>query len=278
MNRDIRYAGNHRGQETESIFRPGRPGPFQVSMTAFLKIDECDVCKRSLPWEWVPVVLLGGKPLAGTGVWCSQLSGRLCPACQGDVEHRRQDERLAQVRRRELVQLLGGEKPFREFTFERYQVASGNRLAFERCSNFDPESDNLYLWGPCGVGKTHLAYATARRCSEKTLKVAILPVCTLSRKTRMKEPAEEQRVIDELINADLLILDDLGAGPNTSYSQQLLQEILDARDFRDRAGLVVTSGYSLDGLAQKMGHDATPSRLAGMCREGGWRTRRKQRR
>jgi DNA replication protein DnaC len=55
--------------------------------------------------------------------------------------------------------------------------------------------------------------------------------------------------------AEVLLLDDLGTGQETAYSRQILQEILDGRDFQDRPGLVVTSSYSLDGLAQKMGHD-----------------------
>ena len=37
------------------------------------------------------------------------------------------------------------------------------------------------------------------------------------------------------------------------------------RDFSDRAGLVVTSAYSLGALAEKLGEDTIPSRLAGMC-------------
>jgi chromosomal replication initiation ATPase DnaA len=52
---------------------------------------------------------------------------------------------------------LGGEKPYREFTFERYKVTPGNRRAYERSKTFDPAAENLYLWGPSGVGKTHLA-------------------------------------------------------------------------------------------------------------------------
>jgi DNA replication protein DnaC len=160
---------------------------------------------------------------------------------------------------------LGGEKPYREFTFERYQISPENRQAYDRAKHFDPAGDNLYLWGPCGVGKTHLACGAARRCFEETLSVRLLPAYQLSRKTRMKEPDQEQTIIDDFNRADVLVLDDLGAGPDTAHSRQILQEILDGRDFHDRVGLIVTSSYSLDALAQKMGHDSIPSRLAGMC-------------
>ncbi len=168
--------------------------------------------------------------------------------------------------RRQSVELLGGEKPYREFTFEKYEIAPGNRLAYERAKHLNTAADSLYLWGPCGVGKTHLAWAAARRCFEETLSVTILRVAHLSRKVRMKDPEHEQAAIDEFVRADVLVLDDLGSGPDTAFSRQILQEILDGRDFSDRAGLVVTSKYSLDQLAMRLMDDSIPSRLSGFCR------------
>jgi DNA replication protein DnaC len=234
-------------------------------MTAFLKIDECQECHRQLPWEWAPVVLLGNQPMAGTGVWRSQLLDRQCPACIAALEAKRESEQRAVLMRMKLLGLLGGEKPYREFTFKRFVMTPGNRIAFERSRDFNPAVENLYLWGPCGVGKTHLASACARRCLEETLSVEILRAGQLSRKLRMKDPDQEQTAVDQFIGKDVLVMDDLGTGPNSAYSQQILQEILDGRDFADRAGLVITSKYSLGVLAEKLNDDTIPSRLAGMC-------------
>jgi DNA replication protein DnaC len=234
-------------------------------MTAFLKIDDCKACRRSLPWEWVPAIALGGKALAGTGVWRSQLSGGVCPPCLAALERKLQDEQRARAMQRDLVQLLGGEKPYREFTFQRFEIAPGNQLAYERSKNFNPATNNLYLWGPCGVGKTHLAYAIARTCFEQTLSVTILLPSQLSRKVRMKDPEREQLAIDEFVRAEALVLDDMGMGNETPFSRQVFQEILDGRNFTDRAGLVVTSKYSLSTLAEKLNDDTIASRLAGMC-------------
>lgn len=234
-------------------------------MTAFLKIDDCEGCHRALPWEWTPAVLLGGRRLAGTGVWRSQLTDGVCPACIAAVEAQQDKQYHALNLRRELVDLLGGEKPYREFTLARYRVTPGNQLAYARSENFNPASDNLYLWGPCGVGKTHLAWAIARKFLEETLSVTIVRAFQLSRRVRMREPEQEQAGIDGFARAQVLVVDDLGIGPDTAFSRQILQEILDARDFNDRTGLVVTSQYSLDALADKLFTDSICSRLAGMC-------------
>jgi DNA replication protein DnaC len=203
--------------------------------------------------------------MAGTGLWRSQLMDRRCPACNDAMEKEREQNERAVQRRAQWVELSGGQKPCREFTFERYRVAPGNELAYERCHTFNPAAENLYLWGPCGVGKTHLAYAAAGRCFDETLSVVIQPAAQLTRKVRMKDPVQEQASIDQFVGADVLLLDDFGIGPDTPFSRQLQQEILDRRDFADRAGLILTSRYSLDALAEKLGDDSIPSRLAGMC-------------
>jgi hypothetical protein len=61
-------------------------------------------------------------------------------------------------------------------------------------------------------------------------------------------------------------LDDFGRSNDTPYARLVLQEILDARDFRDRGGLVVTSRYSPGAVACRLNDDTIPARLAAMCR------------
>jgi DNA replication protein DnaC len=232
-------------------------------VTAFLKIDRCAGCQRELPWEWVPQIDLGGRILAGTGVWRSGLVDDLCEACAKERECQAARQVLTRTRRDRLIALLGGPKPFREFTFERYRVQPGNRTALEAALAFDTRSSNLCFWGAGGVGKTHLAYAIARRAFWQGRSVVVTTPAKVVRRLRLRPPEEEQHVLDTLISADVLVLDGLGSGPESPYLRQLLEEVLDGRDFRDTGGLVVASRMSpLQLIHANIG---CASRVQAMC-------------
>jgi DNA replication protein DnaC len=235
-------------------------------MTAFLKIDQCKSCQQAVAWDWLDPVVLRGRQLPGTGVWRSALVDGLCSTCWDRAEATREQTRRSARQREHLIELLGGSKPYREFTFERLRVTAGNREASEAAKRFDPARENLYLWGPGRVGKTHLAIAIARTCFERGGAIKLATPFQLVRQLRMKAPDEEQQAIDGFVRADVLLLDDFGRGMDTSYGRLALQEILDGRDFNDRGGLVVTSRYFPNIVARRLNDDAIPSRLTDMCK------------
>jgi DNA replication protein DnaC len=234
-------------------------------MTAFLRIDRCSACHQDTPWEFVPPILVTGKPLAGTGVWRSALVDEMCPGClERSAVARQKNRRGSLLRNRFIAQI--GIKPYREFTFEKYRVTAGNREAFQLAERFDPSTDNLYLWGSCGVGKTHLAVAILRRWFARGASFALVTPSRLLRKLRMRSPEEEQQTLDAFIRVDVLVLDDFGNGGETLFARQTLQEILDGRDHADRRGLVVTASSSPLDLGRNTTHRALYSRLSALCR------------
>jgi hypothetical protein len=99
-------------------------------MNAFLKLDRCCNCRQELSWEWVPPILLSGRPLAGTGVWRSALTDGRCPACfESHVESLARETKARLLRQRFVAEV--GVVPYRDFTFERFRVHRGNQVAFE---------------------------------------------------------------------------------------------------------------------------------------------------
>lgn len=206
-----------------------------------------------------------------------------CPGCGSEVrpfhidssghcficyENRRKNERaqaFEQERASVMAAKLGGYKAL-SFTYESFVVAEGNQDAFDAASGFDFQTDNLYLFGACGTGKTHLACMVAREAIEKHLRAEYIQPGRLLRRVRGKTGAEEQAEIDRLAGLDVLVLDDLGAEKDTEYAIQILYEVVDGRVMSYRNGLVITSNLPLPELARKLGDDRLPSRLAGLCK------------
>lgn len=243
-----------------------RRGQSRGNMDIYPETDRCLYCQADVPLDWVAPVNCNGKLLAGTGTWRSPLTDGRCSDCERTATATiRERTRQFQLHLR-LIKLAGGEKPYREFRFESFEVTPSNELAYARAKGFNPVRENLYLWGSCGVGKTHLAFAIARRFCEEGRSVDVLRPPQFMRRVRLKEPDEEQRAITGISRAEVLVIDDLGIGNDTAYARQIFQEILDGRDYNYLSGLVVTSKYSLDALAAKLDDDTISSRLAGMCR------------
>jgi DNA replication protein DnaC len=164
-----------------------------------------------------------------------------------------------------LIEGLGGAKPYKTFTLDKFVDSPGVHRAFEAIKRFDPKRDNLYLSGVCGVGKTFLGCLAARRAIEANKRAIVLKSCDILRRTRGRSSVEEEREIRHIVGYPLLVLDDLGVEKVSEYTLQIIYEIVDRRDMQDRQGLIVTSNLSLEALAEKLGDDRLPSRLSGLC-------------
>jgi DNA replication protein DnaC len=160
-----------------------------------------------------------------------------------------------------MVRMMGV-KGYEQFTFETYRQNARNRAGLEACKAFDPKVGSLYLHGPVGCGKSHLAWSMARAIPGAEVNKAT----ALIRWFRMRDPREEEREIDRLARVPCLVVDDLGVQKDSEHALSILYEILDRRDMDCRFGLIITSNLPLDDLARKMGDDRITSRIAGMCK------------
>lgn len=178
-------------------------------------------------------------------------------ACQGCAEARAAAEAQERKDRERDIKRLGGLKAYDKFTLDQYD----NKPAISMCDGY-PDI-NLYIWGPAGSGKTHLATAIARGYRE----AVISKPSHLYRKTwGIKNGEEVQAIIEKIATIPLLVIDDLGADKATEAGLSLLYEVIESRDMNYRKGLIVTSNLSLGALAEKIGDDRITSRLRGMCR------------
>lgn len=125
---------------------------------------------------------------------------------------------------------------------------------------------SLLMLGPVGTGKSHQAYGalraivigTARRRVRPTWRVTTHP--SFNAEMRPQRDDEHLRKFDEYLAADLLVLDDLGAGLTTDWTGDTLYRVVDGR-WANRRPTIATSNLLPDVLRETVG-DRIASRLA----------------
>ena len=102
-------------------------------------------------------------------------------------------------------------------------------------ATFDEANDmNLLLYGPTGLGKTFLSHAVAAELmaagKSVVYETAFGMVRIFEEKTFNREAGDEIKMAyDSLFTADLLIIDDLGAELNNSFTNSQLFNIVNSR-------------------------------------------------
>jgi DNA replication protein DnaC len=133
----------------------------------------------------------------------------------------------------------------------------------------------LMFLGPSGLGKTHLSTAIVKRVIARSGARALFkPMGSLLRQIRdTYNPivrSSERQVIQPVMQAELLVLDDLGRERPTDWVEETLTLIIDTR-YNERRPTIVTTNYALledsthpNALIGRVG-SRTLSRLHEMC-------------
>ena len=165
-----------------------------------------------------------------------------------------------------LLKFFGSESALKKYTLENFMVLEGLGNAHNACLCFNPAIHNLYLWGKCGRGKTHLAYAvtiTQERALKKVIRTTPMQIVDWFRKMEYQQKQDE---FNRFSLCDVLLIDDLGSSKSTEFSLEIVSEILNLRSLKQKNGLIITSNLDLDNLSRKNHDDKISSRIAGLCR------------
>jgi DNA replication protein DnaC len=109
---------------------------------------------------------------------------------------------------------------------------------------------NLVLLGPNGVGKTWAAVAACRPAVWRGMSLVFEPSPTLLRRLRPHEG--EGPGIEHYIEADRLIIDDLGQEKTSEWTAEVISEIVNWRWLEERP-TVVTTNLEPEALAETAG-------------------------
>ena len=176
--------------------------------------------------------------------------GRLteCDCKRQEKERRRADEL------RELSNLTF----FEDYGFETFDPDSESaQEAYEAAVVFaEAPRGWLFLHGNCGVGKTHLAVAIAKRIMEdqdQQVLFAVVPDLLDHLRSTFDPNASvayDQRFQD-IRNAYLLVLDDLGTENTTPWAREKLYQIFNHR-YNEQLPTVVTSNQDFKRIEERV--------------------------
>ncbi len=166
---------------------------------------------------------------------------------------------------REKLYRMSNLEAFKEMTFNSFSVQGRLGLADEQIRSLQYALSQaqqfagsprgwLVLMGSYGCGKTHLAAAVANTCVEFGMNTIFLTVPDLLDWLRFSYDAPDttfEERFDELRNAGLLVLDDLGAQNSTKWAGEKLFQIVDYRYAR-KLPTVVTTNLDLEDLDDRI--------------------------
>ncbi len=196
----------------------------------------------------------------------------LCPNCGGSGYVGTQmceclQELCRQEQKKELALLTGTDDRFEKFRLDYYSsdynpaigtdprtlMEKNLRACREYATRFGPGSGNLLFFGNTGQGKTFLSACIARTVTERGYYVVYETAANLFlklEKNRFSPTPETQAQTDRLLDADLLIIDDLGTELPSQFVIAALYSLLNDRLLAGKSMLISTN-LTLTQLEQR---------------------------
>lgn len=206
---------------------------------ASLHDEELDTHKASLPQTAAESAVC---PLCyGTGMEVVPGKGaRRCPCRNQNAKEK-------------LLEAARIPRRYSQCSLSNYHPAnnSGSQLrafnyAYRLVRDYPSTGRGLLLMGACGVGKTHLASAILRGLIEKGVACLFYEFGTLLKEIQEsycpQSQTFESKVLEPVYEAEVLVLDELGASKPTDWVRDMMMQIINTR-YNDRKLTIFTTNY-----------------------------------
>ena len=232
------------------------------------KPEKCKYCGKTLYYECV--VLMGQamiwnleKPRCDCEKAVAFWKG--WDAKQEKIKKEKELAEEQELRKQKIESILGKsgiKKRYLSRTIDSFSVTAENKKSFEVATDYIKnfreyftQGKGLYLEGPCGTGKTHLAIAIALAIINTGVpvicKTSIDILGDIKRCYERNSEVTEEEVLEAYKTVDLLIIDDLGKEQVTEWSVSVLYSILNER-YEALLPTIITTNYNTTALAEKL--------------------------
>jgi DNA replication protein DnaC len=190
-----------------------------------------------------------------------------CPICDANKEAQKEANRKHEVeeaRKENLVDSLKLLPRLNRYCFENYnelkypKARKAFNISQRYCSNLQArmnDGSNLVFHGNIGGGKTFFSISILKEAINQGFSAKYQTVPELFRnikRTFNYTDLDDQKIIDDLIAPDFLVLDEIGVSFNTNLEKVTFFSIINERYNRLKPTIIV-SNLDIDGLKNVMG-------------------------
>lgn len=173
--------------------------------------------------------------------------------CQVEANERRKEEEerkkaMERIERLKSASLI--DDKLRNAKLCTFQKDADNQKAYALAKRYVEKFDEMYrerqgllFWGTVGTGKSYTAACIANELLERNIPVVMTSFVKILQNIQ-GNLGEEKVFMNQLNNARLLIIDDLGTERNTDYALEKVYNIIDSR-YRAGKPLILTTNMTV---------------------------------
>jgi DNA replication protein DnaC len=211
-----------------------------------------------------------------------------CPCEEKIIEAQLKERR--QLEKKQKIEKLFGQSQlgpkFSKAIFENWEQMPGTQTAFREAVNYVKEQrykkgEGLLFFGRPGNGKSHLAAAIVNSVIPQNVAAVFQVVPELLKKIqgtyRSRDKVDETVILNTLCDADLVVLDDLGAERLTDWTQEKIYQVINSLYINEKP-VIITTNVNLETEFEDRVGARIYDRVIEMCRLveiKGWSYRQK---